>query len=228
MHYMKLRAGQRAARTAAIRCRNDGPAALAGNQIVMAQSKSLVGILLAAGRGRRFDPAGKQDKLLQALPTGQAVVLEAASNLLAAASTVIAVVRHRDDAVADLLRDAGCRVVACPDADDGMASSLRRGLGEAKDCDGWVIALGDMPFVDPQTIRLLMQGIGEGATIAVPVHQGRRGNPVAFGRALLPNLLVLSGDRGARALLGAFPVLEVPVADTGIFRDIDLPSDLER
>jgi molybdenum cofactor cytidylyltransferase len=55
---------------------------------------------------------------------------------------------------------------------------------------------------------------------------GRRGNPVGFGRVHLDTLLALGGDQGARRLLQSFPVTEVPVIDAGIFRDIDTPADL--
>ncbi|HEV7816123.1 MAG TPA: nucleotidyltransferase family protein, partial [Janthinobacterium sp.] len=39
-----------------------------------------VGILLAAGRGRRFDPSGLQNKLLQPLAQGEPVVAASARN----------------------------------------------------------------------------------------------------------------------------------------------------
>jgi molybdenum cofactor cytidylyltransferase len=55
---------------------------------------------------------------------------------------------------------------------------------------------------------------------------GRRGNPVGFGRVHLAALLALEGDQGARRLLQTCPVTEVPVEDPGIFRDIDTPADL--
>ncbi|HEY7776275.1 MAG TPA: nucleotidyltransferase family protein, partial [Kineobactrum sp.] len=60
------------------------------------------------------------------------------------------------------------------------------------------------------------------------VWQGRRGHPVAFGRAWFGALASLSGDRGARALIQANPgkCRELAVADPGILLDIDRPSDL--
>jgi molybdenum cofactor cytidylyltransferase len=90
----------------------------------------------------------------------------------------------------------------------------------------WLVALGDMPYVDPATLRRLADTLAAGAGIAAPVMDGRRGNPVGFGAVHLDALLGLSGDTGARRLLQAFPVTEVPVDDPGIFRDIDVPTDL--
>jgi molybdenum cofactor cytidylyltransferase len=108
-----------------------------------------------------------------------------------------------------------------------MASSLvhavRHSLPAA---DAWDVALGDMPFVRPATIRALTDALGAGANIAAPSSQGRRGNPVAFAKAHLADLLALEGDQGARRILAAQPVVQVEVADPGIFSDIDTPADL--
>ncbi|MBC7513048.1 MAG: NTP transferase domain-containing protein, partial [Herminiimonas sp.] len=56
-------------------------------------SGSCVGLLLAAGRGRRFDATGERDKLRQVLPGGRTVAAAAAANLLTVLPHVIAVVR---------------------------------------------------------------------------------------------------------------------------------------
>lgn len=187
-----------------------------------------VGILLAAGKGSRFDPAGVKNKLLQPLANGDVVVEAAAKNLLAALPKVLAVVRPGADAVASSLHSLGCEVTVCPTAGDGMAASLVHALSLAPNAAGWVIALGDMPYVQPATIAALINAVKHGAEIAVPVYRGKRGNPVAFGRAHFSRLLQLRGDQGARNLLKAFPVTEVAVDDAGIERDIDVVTDLDQ
>ena len=57
----------------------------------------------------------------------------------------------------------------------------------------------------------------------MPVSNGRRGHPVAIGRAYRDTLLALTGDRGARPVLAnnAANIVEVPVEDEGIFVDVD-------
>ncbi|QNA87785.1 nucleotidyltransferase family protein [Massilia sp. Dwa41.01b] len=186
-----------------------------------------VGILLAAGRGRRFDPLGRQNKLLQALPGGDAVVVASARHLLAVLPRVVAVVPPEDGGVGEALRALGVEVTVCPDADSGMAASLvhaiRHSLPQA---DAWLVALGDMPHVAPATLRALLEALAAGAQIAAPTYRGQRGNPVAFGQGHLPALLALEGDAGARGLLRSCPVREVAVCDPGILRDIDTPADL--
>jgi molybdenum cofactor cytidylyltransferase len=190
----------------------------------------VLGILLAAGRGRRFDPLGQRNKLLQVLPGpgGEQVVVASARKLLAVLDTVIAVVPTSDGGVGALLSSLGCEVTVCPDADTGMAASLAHAIRHSlpHSPDAWLVALGDMPHVAPSTLSALADALAGGATIAVPVMDGRRGNPVGFGRVHLEALLALNGDQGARGLLQTCAVTEIPVADPGIFHDIDTPADL--
>ena len=188
-----------------------------------------VGILLAAGRGRRFDPEGCRNKLLQTLPNGDPVVVASARNLLASLPRVVAVVAPDDCGVAEALRALGCEVTVCPGADSGMAASLVHAIRHSlPQSDAWLVALGDMPYVTPKTMRALLAALAGGADIAAPVHDGKRGNPVAFGAAHLPALLALEGDAGARGLLRSAVVTPVEVDDPGIFHDIDTPADLPR
>jgi molybdenum cofactor cytidylyltransferase len=189
-----------------------------------------LGILLAAGRGRRFDPVGRRNKLLQPLADAEPVVAASARKLLAAVPRVVAVVAPDDGGVAGRLAALGCEVTVCPDADSGMAASLthaiRHSLDLAPGPQAWLVALGDMPFVEVATLRALADALAAGAGIAAPVMDGRRGNPVGFGAIHRDALLALRGDEGARRLVQTGPVTEVPVDDPGIFRDIDLPADL--
>jgi molybdenum cofactor cytidylyltransferase len=186
-----------------------------------------VGILLAAGRGRRFDPSGARNKLLARLPGDVPVAVVSARSLLAVLPQVIAVVAPQDGGVADALRAIGCHVTVCADADSGMGASLVHALRHSlPDASAWIFALADMPHVAPSTIAALSDALDGGAGIAVPVCEGRRGNPVGFGAMYVQDLLALHGDEGARSLVRANPVTEVCVIDQGILRDIDIPSDL--
>src|ERR1700750_1961457 len=71
-----------------------------------------LGLLLAAGRGERFDPHGRDNKLLAQLPAGEIVVVAAARQMLAVLP-VLAVVSSLDGEVAQRLAALGCDVVAC-------------------------------------------------------------------------------------------------------------------
>jgi molybdenum cofactor cytidylyltransferase len=187
------------------------------------------GILLAAGYSKRFGA----NKLLQALPAGKPeagtpIGLAAARHLVEALPESIAVVRPRAQKLGQMLRDAGCTTVVCKNAGEGMGTSLAAGVRAAPDADGWVIALADMPFLRPETIRVIVRALSEGAAIAAPAYRGERGHPVGFARRFFDELCALHGDAGARALLDRHPhwVTVYEVDDPGVLRDIDKPSDL--
>lgn len=186
------------------------------------------GILLAAGRGRRFDPAGVQNKLLQYLPSGEPVALHAARQLALDQNDLLVVVHSSAHTLRQLFESNGFVTTVCTDADEGMGYSLAHGVRESADANGWIVALADMPQVQASTIAALDAAIKGGADIAVPVHRRLRGNPVAFSRKHRDALLQLQGDRGARHLLLTADVSEIAVDDAGIFFDIDLPHDLQK
>jgi len=189
------------------------------------------GILLAAGYSKRFG----SNKLLQTLPTGMPeagtpIGLAAARHLLDALPESIAVVRPRAQKLGKLLRDAGCNTVVCKNAGEGMGTSLAAGVRAAADAHGWVVALADMPFLRPETVRVIAKALSEGAAIAAPAYRGERGHPVGFARRFLDELSALHGDQGAKELIAEHPdwVTLYEVDDPGVLRDVDRPSDLTR
>jgi molybdenum cofactor cytidylyltransferase len=186
----------------------------------------IIAILLAAGAGTRFGGG----KLLHPLPDGVAIAAHAVRNLREAGLEVVAVVRPGDFPLADMLEQEGCHVTRCPDAAKGMGHSLAHGVASAREASGWIVALADMPRVKPQTLKRLIDAISSGAPIAAPVYQGARGHPVAFSAALAGELIALSGDTGARAVLERHrdDLVLVEVDDPGVVVDIDAKADLSR
>jgi molybdenum cofactor cytidylyltransferase len=182
-------------------------------------------ILLAAGSGSRFGG----DKLLARLADGVPVGLAAWRNLNTAVEHGIAVVRRGDTGLRELLAANGATVIECADAQAGMSRSLIAGLEATANSDGWVIALGDMPYINPETIRSVANAIARGALIAMPTHHGKRGHPVGLSSRLLPELLNVAGDEGARAVVqrhaGECKLIECD-GDPGVLRDIDTRDDL--
>lgn len=160
------------------------------------------------------------------LSDGESISVTSAKSLLAVLSRVIAVVRPDADALADELRSVGCKVSMAADARLGMAHSLTHALDRSSGAHGWIVALADMPWVKSSTIAALAKALDDGATIAAPVFEGRRGNPVGFSSAHLAELLALRGDEGARRLLQQYSVKEIKVDDPGILRDVDTSFDL--
>jgi molybdenum cofactor cytidylyltransferase len=185
------------------------------------------GVLLAAGAARRFGGG----KLLHCLPgTSTPLVLAAWRNLVAVLPHSIAVYRPEDSDLKALFESQGIAHVPCEQAALGMSHSLACGVSAAQPASGWLIALGDMPRIDPRSIGAVARAIEAGAGISIPTYQGQRGHPVGFSARFRDALLALRGDAGARAVVqdNADAVLLVPVEDAGILADVDTPDDLAR
>lgn len=185
---------------------------------------NIVGILLAGGSASRFGG----DKLLHPLEDGVAIGAHAARNLIAAGLEVVAVVRSGDFPLYDLLEQEGCSVAFCQHAARGMGASLAHGVETARNADGWVIALGDMPHIRPDTIKLVVQALTEGAAIAAPAYRGERGHPVGFSAQFRGDLTALSSDSGARAILERHQgnIRLIDCDDPGVLFDIDRRTDI--
>jgi len=206
----------------------------------------IVGILLAAGRGERYDPTGRQLKLLAPVSAGDgepahAIAVHAARALRAAGGPLLAVVRPQTDGAYGELRALlvaqGCTLVtaAVPGPDhgaagaavaEGMGISIASAVRSSANAGGWIIALADMPWVRTATIAALRTAIAGGAASAAPYYRGQRGHPVGFAAVCRPALLSLQGDQGARAVLERYPPLRVEADDPGVLLDVDSPGDL--
>lgn len=186
--------------------------------------RGIVGVLLAAGQGSRFG----SNKLCHPLPDGTPVAVRSAMNLREALGEVLAVVRPADSVLRGHFDRAGVRYVPCPDAALGMAATLVRGILATKGASGWVVALGDMPYIRPGTIAAVSSAIGQGATLAAPFFDGQRGHPVGFAGTLLDELLTLQGDEGARRVIVGHKeeLRRIDCDDPGILADIDVPADV--
>ena len=185
---------------------------------------NIVGLLLAAGSASRFG----SDKLQHPLPHGVAIAVQSARHLRTAVSRVVAVVRPGAQETARALAAEGCEVAVCGEAAAGMGTSLACAVRAAGVADGYLVALGDMPFVRRTTIAAVRDALAAGAPLAAPYWRARRGHPVGFAGSLRAELAALSGDEGAKRVLAAHEarLVKVPVGDPGALRDIDRPSDL--
>lgn len=186
----------------------------------------IAGILLAAGKGRRFGGAGK---LMTPLGDGTPLAQAAASSLQEGGlDRCLAVLRPEDRELVRILEGAGIEVVTCSASSRGMGASLAAGVAASRHADGWLIALADMPWVAPETVAAVTSTLRDGALLAVPCHQGLGGHPVGFGAALGAELRALDGDVGARPIVSAHrtELTRVPVVDPGIHQDVDEPGDV--
>lgn len=192
-------------------------------------NRNVAAIVLAAGRSTRM---GGPNKLLAELDGKKLARIVAEQALASKASEVIVVTGHQADLVEQALDGLKVKFVRNPDFAGGIASSVKAGISAVSDrADGAIVCLGDMPLIDATLIDRLIETFApdRGHLIAVPVSEGRRGNPVLWSRRFFKELMTLDGDIGARHLIAkhAEVVAEVPVEGNSAFLDIDTPQALE-
>jgi molybdenum cofactor cytidylyltransferase len=191
-------------------------------------NRDVAAVILAAGRSTRM---GGPNKLLAELGGKTLVRIVAEQALASKAQGVIVVTGHQAEQVEKALQGLKVKFVRNPDFAGGLASSVKAGIAAVPaNADGAVICLGDMPLISAHLIDRLIEAFApdRGNLIAVPVSDGRRGNPVLWSRRFFSELMALDGDIGARHLIAKHSeaVAEVPVEGFGAFLDIDTPQAL--
>lgn len=190
-------------------------------------SDSIGAVILAAGLGSRFRAKGGEDKLMARCLGRDGVersVLEQVLVSLPASLGSRVLVTTEDRQEAKRLAEAnGCRVVLVTSS--GMGDSIAAGVKASFEQAGWLVVLGDMPFVLASTFEGVVESI-EASSISVPAHGSDWGHPVGFGRSFGSALVGLSGDRGAKGLFASALVRTIPVVDPGVLWDVDVPAAL--
>ncbi len=202
------------------------PLPRAGAAVEAPRAPRVTALVLAAGRSSRM---GGSNKLLAAVNGAPLIARAVDAALASQAHGVIVVTGHQGDAVEQALAGKPVRFVRNPDFADGLSASLRAGLAAVPaDADAVVVCLGDMPRVRAGVIDRLIAAFNplEGRAICVPTTHGKQGNPVLWDRSFFVEMAGLTGDSGAKRLIGhhADRLCEVAVDDAGILYDVDTPD----
>jgi len=187
----------------------------------------IAGVLLAAGGASRF---GSPKQLAEL--DGAPLLEHALDAMLAvpAIEDVVVVLGAQAERIAAEVDLEGARVVVCPDWSEGMAASLRCGVQALRDCDWAIVTLGDQPRVSAQVIAAVVDhaaGVPPAVAAVRTTYDGAPGHPVALARSILPSVLALHGDVGARDLLAGAAVRTFEAGHLCDPADVDTPEDLE-
>ena len=190
--------------------------------------QQLEGIILAAGESRRM---GYPKPLLEI--GSRTFIEQIAETMLAVVPRLVIVIgAHRERVRAAIPSDKRIAIAENPNYSRGQLSSLKVGLGVVQpDSAGALVHLGDHPMVRAETFRAVVDSYNRtGKAIVIARHDGRRGHPVIFDRALFGELMSAPEEEGARYVVNADAsrVTYVDLDDPGINLDLDTPSDLAR
>lgn len=184
----------------------------------------IAALMLAAGMSRR---AGTINKLLA--PIDGVPMARRSLDVLVGSrcAPVYVVTGHEAQRVESALGGKGVRFVFNEGFADGMGASIASGIkAMPADVDGVLIGLGDMPTIQTETCDALIKAFApdQGKDICIPSYNGKRGNPVLFGRQWFAALELLTGDVGGRTIIqnNKPHILDVLVDDPGIHIDHDV------
>jgi molybdenum cofactor cytidylyltransferase len=184
---------------------------------VNAAGTNVAGLILAAGESRRM---GSPKALL---PYRGASFLDRLVELFAARCSQVIVVLGAD---AGLVR-AGARrnasFVVNEQYRTGQTGSMQCGLRAVPpEAEGVLFTLVDHPAVAPETLEALLRPV-PGALLRVPRYNGRRGHPIWFSSALIPEFLALPASGAARDVVRSHSAATafLDLDDPGIVADID-------
>ncbi|GMU21961.1 MAG: hypothetical protein AMXMBFR13_20490 [Phycisphaerae bacterium] len=185
-------------------------------------------ISLSSSSDTGVSPVASQDQHRHVKP----MIAHIIDQVLTSPVEHVLVVVGADPRVPAALADRPLTLVANPEPEGDMLSSVRCGLRALPDgCDAVLVVLGDQPTVNPEVIAEMIRTFHETAhSIVVPVWQGTRGHPLLFSAAYREEILSDHDAVGLRGLLHAHPdqIHELDAADPAVLSDVDLPEDYER
>lgn len=192
------------------------------------------GLVLAAGRGRRFGGGSKMLADVDGRPVLRHVVESALATRLDPVVVVLGAGAEAGLKAIEGLEDPRLRVVFNPAWASGKASSFEVGLREVPaDAPGIVALLGDMPRVKPWLIERVREEFELSGRLCFPVFPGdegpEKGHPTAYPRELFGEIGALVGDDTALAAVRRHwgEAVKIPLDDASTQADIDTAQDLE-
>ncbi len=194
----------------------------------VSQVPQVAAIVLAAGQSRRM---GAVNKLLAEVDGRPMVARVVDAALASRAKPVIVVTGHEAARIRAALGARDVTIVHNADYAKGLSTSLRAGLDAVPAAaDGALVCLGDMPLVPSAQLDKLAAAFDptEGRAICVPTWRGKRGNPVLWAHRFFEEMIAVTGDVGARHLIGEHGdlVVEVAMDNDRVLIDVDSPADL--
>ncbi len=189
----------------------------------MPESLNDIGIImLAAGYSKRFNA----DKRQASFNEGSTLLDATLANVPDSFTQRLLVLHPGDEALAEPYA-ASWSICIADRASEGMGFSLSAGIAQASEWPALLVALADMPYVQPETYRAIQQAMLKHRLVR-PYCQGRPGNPVGIHAEFYPALMQLDADQGARQLLqdNKDRVFQLECPDWGITQDVDTPASL--
>ncbi len=198
-------------------------------QIANSSPRLVSAIVLAGGQSRRMGQENKLALLINGKPMVRFAVDAA---IVGGVDEVVVVTGYEETKIREVLNSLEVRFVQNPDFADGLSTSLKAGIAAlSPHVNHALVLLGDMPEISGAMVAKMLSALENAdiGSIIVATHDGKRGNPVIWPRAHFDALMAISGDTGARHIIGQNmdQVIEVELGSAASL-DLDTPQAFEK
>lgn len=192
----------------------------------MNSSTQHIACILASGASVRF---GQANKLLSAFQ-GKPLITHTIANVRAAGfDCVFCVVPEQNTQLQKVCVAEAAELILNCEPQRGQSHSLVLAAEKAlqMNASSMLIALGDMPWVNPQHFINLRSKLAADDLVVSSDGELYCGPPVLFGVSFFQQLLDLKGDQGAKAIIrGLRNSSSVHISSKQLL-DVDMPEDLK-
>lgn len=142
---------------------------------------------------------------------------------------IVAVVGFESDRMRHELDDLPVHIVVNSTWQEGISSSIREGIESLPPAsDAGLLMLCDQPFVTTELLIRLITGCTDSRPIAATGYEQTSGVPACFKRSLFPELMDLTGDRGAKRVIDKNPSRVATILFDAANIDIDTLEDYQK
>jgi molybdenum cofactor cytidylyltransferase len=202
------------------------------NELVEKTREKVAGVILAAGTSSRMG-SPKQLLPIGKKPLLQMVLQEALESYL---DRIVLVLGHKAEDIkttlGQVLEHPKLITKVNHEYQKGMSTSILAGLREIESTHPFMmILLGDMPGITSRLINYFLRDfLDSGLPMGAFQVDNKRTHPVAFGKALYPQIHNLTGDIGARVLLEMYAdrVCFIEQKEHYNVMDVDTHKDYEK
>jgi molybdenum cofactor cytidylyltransferase len=193
--------------------------------VSLKKNAKIAGLIMAAGGSSRLDSPK------QLLKWGDSYLVNHCVEVVSQAGIhpITVVLGSHAEEISAVLPLSGIDILINPRWQDGMSTSIKCGLNTLlDDVDGVLIFLSDQPFISVELIQAIVaksEEMNGEIDITAPRVNGQQCNPVLFSRSFFPQLMTISGDRGAKSLIAKNKAVWLDWPDENLLLDIDSAED---
>lgn len=110
----------------------------------------------------------------------------------------------------------------------GQSESIKLGITNSQECDGYMFFVGDQPLLNILDVKDIIKCFENNTEyIIIPTYKERKGNPVIFPSYLKDSLLMLKNDEKGKKVINEYDKIKYVKVNKETLMDIDTKKDYD-